>query len=330
MMRIARDVAETVGFSPSALTIGNFDGVHIGHQHLLCTTCDSAKRMGASPTVLTFDPHPSRIVAPERTPRLLTTIDERYAWMAAEGIEQVLVLPFTMEIARLTPEEFVRDILVNALRAKIVLVGENFRFGHKQSGDTGVLAALGKHFGFDVCLAESVTCRGQVVSSSAVRKFVDAGEAGMAWRFLGRPYSITGDVIHGRGVGSKQTVPTLNLKTSAEVLPRNGVYVTRTREIGGVFTTEPRKTERRQWHSISNIGYRPTFEGAEDSPQKLSIETFLLDPLVGDAPQSIVLEFLHRVRDERKFESPEALKAQIMRDVKQANSFFRLVGPKET
>jgi riboflavin kinase/FMN adenylyltransferase len=117
----------------------------------------------------------------------------------------------------------------------------------------------------------------------------------------------------------------VNLKTSAEVLPRNGVYVTRTREIGGVFATEPR-----QWNSISNIGYRPTFEAAEDSPQKLSIETFLLDPLVGDAPQSIVLEFLHRVRDERKFESPEALKAQIMRDVKQANSFFRLRGPKES
>lgn len=309
-MRIARDVAETVGFSPSALTIGNFDGVHIGHQHLLRKTCDFAKSKGASPTVLTFDPHPSRIVAPERTPRLLTTIDERCAWMEAEGIEQVLVLPFTVEIARLTPEEFVRGILVNALRAKIVLVGENFRFGHKQSGDTKVLIALGKRCGFEVCLAEAVTCRGQVVSSSAIRKFLDSGEAGMAWRFLGRPYSITGDVVHGRGVGSKQTVPTLNLKTSGEVLPRNGVYVTRTREIGS----------GRQWNSITNIGVRPTFAS---SVPELSIETFLLGPLFEDTPARIVVEFLHRVRDERKFESPEALKAQIMRDVKQANSFFR-------
>jgi riboflavin kinase / FMN adenylyltransferase len=319
-MRIARDVAETAGFSPSALTIGNFDGVHIGHQHLLRKTCDFAKSIGAAPTVLTFDPHPSRVVAPERTPRLLTTIDERCAWMAAEGIEQVLVLPFTLEIARLTPDEFVRDILVTALRAKVVLVGENFRFGHKQSGDTKVLNTLGQQDGFEVCLAEPVTCRGQVVSSSGIRKFLDSGEAGMAWRFLGRPYSITGEVIHGRGVGSRQTVPTLNLKTSAEVLPRNGVYVTRTREIGGV-TREPRR-----WNSISNIGIRPTFENAEDSPHKLSIETFLLDTLIGDAPQRIVLEFLHRVRDERKFESPEALKAQIFRDVRQANSFFRLAG----
>jgi riboflavin kinase/FMN adenylyltransferase len=311
-MRIARDVSETAGFSPSALTIGNFDGVHIGHQHLLRTTGDFAKSIGASPTVLTFDPHPSRVVAPERTPRLLTTIDERCAWMAEQGIEQVLVLPFTLEIARLTPEEFVRDILVNALRAKIVLVGENFRFGHKQSGDTKVLAALGAQYGFEVWLVEPVTCRGQVVSSSGVRKFIDAGEVGMAWRFLGRPYSIAGDVVHGRGVGSKQTVPTLNLGTSAELLPGNGVYVTRTREIGSA----------RRWNSISNIGVRPTFESSD--PQ-LSIETFLLDPLFGDAPQRIVVEFLHRVRDERKFESPEALKAQIMRDVKRANRFFRLV-----
>jgi riboflavin kinase/FMN adenylyltransferase len=153
LIRIARNVAETAGFSPSALTIGNFDGVHIGHRHLLRATCDSARSIGASPTVLTFNPHPSRIVAPERTPRLLTTIDERCARMAIEGIEQVLVLPFTLEIAGLTPEEFVRDILVNALRAKIVLVGENFRFGHKQSGDTEVLTALGQQCGFKVCLA---------------------------------------------------------------------------------------------------------------------------------------------------------------------------------
>lgn len=321
-MRIARNAVEAAGFGPSALTIGNFDGVHIGHRSLLRKVCETAERIGAHPAVLTFDPHPSRIVAPERTPRLLTTIDERCAWMAAEGIEQVLVLPFTIEVARLTPDEFVRDILVNALGAKIVLVGENFRFGHKQSGDTKVLKVLGQQYGFEVCLAESVTCRGQVVSSSAIRNFMDSGEAGMAWRFLGRPYSITGDVVHGRGVGSKQTVPTLNLKTSAEVLPRTGVYVTRTSEIGGV------KREPRQWKSISNVGYRPTFENAESSSPELSIETFLLDPSLGDgpgdAPPRIVLEFLHRVRDERKFESPEALKAQILRDVHRANTFFRL------
>jgi riboflavin kinase/FMN adenylyltransferase len=315
LIRIARNVAETEGFGPSALTIGNFDGVHVGHQHLFEQVRGAGTNLGErpsiQPTVLTFDPHPARVVAPDRAPRLLTTMEERCVFMEAEGIEQVLILPFTKEIARLTPEEFVRDIVVNALRATIVLVGENFRFGHKQSGDTKVLNTLGKQYGFEVCLADSVTCRRQVVSSSAIRKFIDEGEAGMAWRYFGRPYSISGEVVHGRGVGSKVTVPTLNLRTSAEVLPRNGVYVTRTREIGTA----------KRWNSITNIGYRPTFESPNP---ELSIETFLLDPLEGDAPQRIELEFLHRVRDERKFENPEALKTQIFRDVKQANSFFRL------
>ncbi len=296
----------------SVVTIGNFDGVHIGHRHLLREVVEAAGKAGAKPAVLTFDPHPARVVAPERAPRLLSTMEERRAWMAAAGIDEVVELPFTAEVARLSPEEFVRDILVAKLGAKVVLVGENFRFGHKQAGDMDGLIALGTKYGFEVRHAESVTCRGQVVSSSAIRKFIEAGDVGMAWRFLGRPYSITGDVVRGRGVGSKVTVPTINMKTAAEVLPAMGVYVTRTLEIG----------TGRRWNSITNIGYRPTFESA--APE-LSIETFLLDPLFGDAPSRIVLAFLHRVREERKFESPELLKGQIFRDVKRARSFLRLV-----
>lgn len=314
-MRIAKSVPEAIGFCPSAVTIGNFDGVHVGHRHLLQSVIDAGKRIGAKPTVLTFDPHPSKVVAPERTPPLLTSIDERCALLGSQGVEQILVLPFTLDIARLSPEEFVRQILVASLGAKIVVVGGNFRFGHKQSGDTKTLAALGLELGsaggFDVILENEFKCRGQIVSSSAIRKFIMAGEVGQAWRFLARPYSISGEVVHGRGVGSKVTVPTLNLKTSAEVLPRNGVYVTRTRD--------HRRPLKRQWKSISNIGVRPTFE---NEAHELSIETFLLDPLEGETPGEIELEFLHRVRDERKFDSPEALKAQIFRDVKQANSFF--------
>jgi riboflavin kinase/FMN adenylyltransferase len=301
----------TTKTTATAVTIGNFDGVHIGHRHLLREVVEAAAKVGATPAVLTFDPHPSKVVAPERTPRLLSTMEERRAWMAAAGIEDVTVLPFTKDVARLTPEEFVRDIVVGKLGAKVVLVGENFRFGHKQAGDMAALIALGKQYGFEVRHAESVTCRGQVVSSSAIRKFIETGDVGMAWRFLGRPYSFMGDVVRGRGVGSKKTVPTINIETTAEVLPATGVYVTRTLEIG----------TGRRWNSISNIGYRPTFESAKP---ELSIETFLLDPLFGDAPSRIVLAFLHRVRDEKKFENPEALKVQIFRDVKQAKSFFRL------
>jgi riboflavin kinase/FMN adenylyltransferase len=224
--------------------------------------------------------------------------------MSRYGIEQALVLPFTTEIARLAPEEFVGQVLLQTLGAKIVLVGENFRFGHKQSGDTKTLGRL-----IETRIVGAVKCRGRIVSSSSVRELIDSGDVSRACRFLNRHYALSGEVVHGHGIGTKQTVPTLNLDTRAEVLPRRGVYITR--------TVDP--DADRKWNSITNIGFRPTF-GGEDA---LSIETFLLQPLGGETPARIRVEFLRRVRDERKFESPEALKAQIMRDVGRANVFFR-------
>jgi len=308
--QIARSLAQASDFAPSALTIGNFDGVHIGHRRLIAHIREAAQVIDARPSVLTFDPHPARIVAPDRAPRLLTTVDERCTLLESAGIEQIFVLPFTREIAQLSPEEFVRDIVAAALKTKMVIVGENFRFGHKQAGDTRVLAQLGKQYGFETCIADVIECRGRVASSSAVRSFVTEGDVDNAWRFLARPYSIAGEVVRGHGIGSKQTVPTLNLKTSSEILPRVGVYVTRTRDL----------RNNRRWNSVSNIGYRPTFADAAD---ELSIETFLLEPLTGESPEQIEIQFLHRVRDERKFENPEALKAQIFRDVNRAQAFFR-------
>ena len=304
-MRVARSVQEAAGFGPSAVTIGNFDGIHIGHQHLFREVAAAARTHGAKPTVLTFDPHPACVVAPERAPRLLTTPEERIALMSQYGIEQVLLLPFTPQIAKLSPEEFVAEIVVKALGAKMVVVGENFRFGHRQAGDTRVLAELGQRYGYETAIAGAVKCRGQVVSSSAVRALIDAGNVALACRLLNRPYALEGEVVRGHGVGAKQTVPTLNIKTSAQVLPARGVYITRTSG---------------NWNSVTNIGFRPTFGGDDE----LSIETFLLDAFAGDAPRQIRVEFLKRLRDERKFESPEALKAQILRDVARAKSYFRL------
>ncbi len=305
-MRVARSLAEAADFAPSAVTIGNFDGVHAGHQHLFEETAKLARQRGLRATVLTFEPHPACVVAPERAPRLLTTPEQRVALIENYGIEQVLILPFTREIAAMSPEEFVERIIVGALGAKLVLVGENFRFGRKQSGDAALLAELGKSEGFDTRAAGDVRCRGRVISSSEVRRLIDEGNVSLAWRFLNRPYSISGEIVPGHGVGARHTVPTLNLRTTAQVLPRRGVYITRTSNGG-------------RWNSITNIGYRPTFGGDSE----LSIETFLLDPLTGAAPEHIHLEFLRRVRDERKFDSPEALKAQILRDVAQAQRFFR-------
>ncbi|HLH38587.1 MAG TPA: bifunctional riboflavin kinase/FAD synthetase [Bryobacteraceae bacterium] len=310
-MRIARRIEEAAGFAPSVVTIGNFDGVHLGHQHLFEEVVRAASEARANPTVLTFDPHPARVVAPDRAPRLLTPIEERCRLMDQYGIAQVLILPFDETLARLSPDDFVREILVRTLGTKIVLVGDNFRFGHKQSGDTHLLAQLGERYGFETRIVSAVRLRNRVVSSSEVRKLVEAGQVSIACRLLKRPYALLGEVVRGHGIGAKQVVPTLNLRVSGEVLPKRGVYITRTRDLDC----------SRAWRSITNIGYRPTFGGDSE----LSVETFLLEPLEGLPPGRIRVEFLHRVRDEKKFESPEALKSQVLRDVNRAQSYFRRI-----
>jgi riboflavin kinase/FMN adenylyltransferase len=311
-VKIYRSLSEVPkDFGPSALTIGNFDGVHYGHRRILRRVVALARERGWHASVLTFDPHPTRIVAPARTPALLNSPFERVLQMEEEGIAQALILPFTSELALLSPEEFAQRLLVNTLGARAVLVGSNFRFGHKQTGNVAVLAELGARLGFETEIVGEVHCRGQMVSSSVVRELIRAGNVSLAARFLTHPYSVQGDVVSGRGVGSKQTVPTLNLATAAEVIPAGGVYITRTQDTSG----------GRQWQSITNIGYRPTFG---DSPE-LSIETFLLEPLDGPAPAHIRLEFLRRVREERKFETPAALRAQILHDVARAQTYFRRI-----
>jgi riboflavin kinase / FMN adenylyltransferase len=307
-MRVARSLEEAAAFEPVAVTIGNFDGVHAGHQKLLAEVVRIARERNLEPAVLTFDPHPASIVAPQRAAHLLSTPAERCALMAQAGIEYVLVLGFTRVMANWTPLQFVERVLVKALRARVVIVGDNFRFGHDQAGDTKVLTELGARFGFETRVMSPVQLRGRTVSSSEIRRAIEAGNVALGARLLARPYAVSGEVVAGQGIGARQTVPTLNLRTTAQVLPATGVYITRT------FDDEA----ARSWNSITNVGFRPTFDGTE-----LTIETFLLDPFAPPAPENIRVEFLHRVREERKFASPEILKAQILRDVARAQAYFR-------
>jgi riboflavin kinase/FMN adenylyltransferase len=200
-------------------------------------------------------------------------------------------------------------VLVDALKVRAVLVGDNFHFGAKQAGDTFMLQKLGERYGFWVETVSPVSFRGGLVSSSRIRTRVEAGDVATAGRLLGRCFTLSGRVVPGHGVGSKQTVPTLNLSTTAEVLPGRGVYVTRCID----------EDRGRSWEAVTNVGYRPTFGGDDE----LSIETFLLSPFEGPDPAQIRLEFLKRLRDERKFGSPDALKRQIMRDASQALSYHR-------
>jgi len=309
-MRLYRRLDEVpADFGPCALTIGNFDGVHFGHRRILKQVVALAAERGWKPAVLTFDPHPTQVVAPDRTPVLITTPAHRAELMAEEGIAEILILPFTAELARLSPEEFVKQLLVDRLGVRAVLVGENFRFGYRQSGNVRLLAELGRRLGFETLIVPAVKWRGLMVSSSGIRTLLKSGRVSLAARMLEHPYALDGAVVEGRGVGAKQTVPTLNLAPDGGLIPATGVYVTRAYDLA----------DERQWNAITNIGYRPTF-GASD---ELSIETFLLDPLTGSTPERLRVEFLWRVRDERKFASPAALKEQILRDVNAAQRYFR-------
>jgi riboflavin kinase/FMN adenylyltransferase len=282
-------------FGPSLVTIGNFDGVHCGHREIMRRVVRIARERGLTPTVMTFDPHPAQVLAPERAPKLIMTLGQRLRRMEAEGIEAVLVLPFSLAFARLSPREFAAQILAGALKARGVMVGEDFRFGYRQTGNIQTL----KDLGFEVLPVATIAGRGGRISSTAIRKLLAAGEVSRACRLLCEPFALEGEIVRGQGIGSKQTVPTLNLEPRNEVLPKNGVYVTRTRD----------QESGRIWESITNIGYRPTFDG-----QGLTVETFLLEPLTGESPKSIEVQFLKFVREERKFETPEALRFQILRD----------------
>lgn len=294
-------------FGPCALTIGNFDGVHAAHRAIMSRAAAIARERGWRAAALTFDPHPAAVVAPDKTPRLLTSIERRCELMRQAGLDEVLVLPFTAELARLSPEQFIQEIVTERLGARAVLVGHNFRFGRGASGDTATLHELGQRYGFEVEICPAVRCRGHVVGSTQIRKLLARGDVTNAWRMLEHPFALEGTVEPGQGVGKKQTVPTLNLSEQTGLVPSGGVYVTRT------FDPD----DGRQWRSVTNVGFRPTFGG-----ERLTIETFLISPFDGRTPARIRVEFLYRLREERKFETAEALKAQIYRDVQRAERFL--------
>lgn len=308
-MKIFHSAAEVpADFGPSVVTIGNFDGVHNGHREIMRRVAEIGRERGLTPTVLTFDPHPARVLAPDRAPKLIMTIPQRLRALESEGIEAALVFPFSLEFAKLNPEEFAVQILAGVLKARCVLVGEDFRFGFRQAGNIETLRSLGQIHGFDLEPIPAITGGGERISSTRIRALVVNGQVSKAFRLMGSPFALEGRVVSGQGIGSKKTVPTLNLAPGNELLPKTGVYATRTRD----------RSRGAEWRSITNVGYRPTFDG-----QGLTVETFLLDPPPPEAPQQIEVAFLAFVRGERKFDSPEALKAQILRDAAAVQRFHR-------
>jgi len=309
-MKILRSLSEIpANFGPVVATIGNFDGVHLGHRWVIDQVNARARALGLHSLAITFDPHPARVLRPEAPHWLITPLAQKLDLLATTGIDATLVLPFTTELSQFSAEAFARDILRDGCHVAEVHEGETFRFGYQAAADLHSLESLGRELAFRVHGYSPHFLRGAPVSSSRIRTLISAGEVSRARALLGRPFAIRSTPAAGRGYGTRYTVPTINLAPYPELLPGNGVYVTTLKIADELF------------QAVTNVGNRPTF-GADS----FTVESHILDfhPVALTAATPLELTFLHRLRDEIRFSSPEALLNQIKRDVHQAQRFFAL------
>lgn len=297
---------------PTVLTLGVFDGLHLGHQAIMRKVVERAKAIDAVATAITFDPHPRAVLHPDSAPPLLQTLDQRLANLEVLGIEQTIVIPFTREFAGQPAENFLADIVHERLQAKEVYLGKGFEFGKDRGGNIDLLRTMSEKLGFIADEVDEVQLRGMRISSSKIRKLLAEGYVNLARRMLDRPYGVEGVIIRGNRRGHTIGFPTANLKPQNRVIPKFGVYATATLIDGS-------------WRkSITNIGVRPTFESDADP----SIETYVFD-FEGDLYGNVLrVRFLHRIRDERKFNGIDELKAQIEKDSNRARNYFHHQGVK--
>jgi riboflavin kinase / FMN adenylyltransferase len=313
-MNIYRQLVEVPApTTPVVATIGNFDGVHLGHQGVIAEVIDRARFLSAQSLAITFDPHPGRILRPQHPQPLITPLARKLELLAETGIDAALVLPFTEALRHLNARAFASEILADGIHATEIHEGENFRFGYQAEAGIDGLESLGRELGFRVVVYAPRIVRGAAVSSSRIRALIEAGNVSHARALLGRPFSIDSTPATGRGYGTRYAVPTINLAAYSELLPANGVYIT-TLRIGIGASAET-------FEAVTNVGNRPTF-GADS----FAIESHLLNfhPVDLDVSTPLRLTFLRRLRAERKFPSTEALRDQIGHDVKQANRYFTL------
>lgn len=291
----------------SAITIGNFDGVHLGHQAMLARLRARAASVGGAPTVLTFEPHPREVFTPDSAPTRLTSLREKLEILRDLGVAHVHVCRFARAFAALTAQEFVRRILVDGLRARYVLVGDDFRFGARRAGDFTLLRQLGEQHGFEAEALHTVEAAGQRASSTAVREALAAGDMAMAAQLLGRPYSISGRVVGGDQLGRRIGYPTANIQLKHNRPPVKGIFAVRVQGL-----------DRPDWPGVASLGTRPTVH-ANGKPT-LEVHLFDFDRSIYRA--HLRVDFLHKLRDEAKFPSMQALIAQIDRDAAQARELL--------
>src|SRR6202166_1695726 len=289
----------------TAVSVGTFDGLHVGHQKILQSVRERARACGHRAAVITFDPHPMCVLWPDRAPLMIQTLSQRLAGFAQMGLDAALVLRFDRALSLVSPEEFIDWILVEGMRAGAILVGANFRFGHRGAGDVRLLGVFGERDGFDVEIVSPVEVGGQIVSSTAIRGAVASGDVAAAIPLLGRAFSLTGEIRAGAGRGRTILFPTLNMAPEQELLPKLGVYATES-VVGGKL-----------YSSVTNVGTRPTFNGAG-----VTVESHLFGFSEDVAGGAMEVRFHSRIRDERKFPGAHELRAQIARDIEAARKFF--------
>ncbi|MGB3551948.1 MAG: bifunctional riboflavin kinase/FAD synthetase [Candidatus Binatus sp.] len=297
-MEIIRDLAALARHSYPVTAIGNFDGVHLGHRAILKAAIDHARAAGGTAFALTFDPLPAKVLAPARAPRLILTPDDKLEMLRLSGTDGVIVLDFTRELSRLSPRDFVRDYLRAKIGVREVVVGHSVSFGHNRAGNAAMMVELGREFGFDTEVVGPIKIDGLEVSSTKVREAIAAGDLRGAARLLGRYHFLRGPVVRGRERGRTIGFPTANLASETECIPPDGVYATRVILDDGAYP------------AITNIGMRPTFSETERS-----IEAHIFDFTRDLYGTRIKLELVERIRAERKFDSADALKAQIALDL---------------
>jgi riboflavin kinase/FMN adenylyltransferase len=301
-------IRELGGFRPHpspVVALGNFDGLHMGHQTILNTAIERARRERGTAFALTFDPVPAKVLAPDRAPRLILASEDKLELLRKSGIDSVLVINFTRELSQLTPREFVRTFLVERIAVRAVVVGHSVSFGHNRAGNATVMAELGRELGFDVMVVGPVTVAGMEVSSTKVREVIADGDLRTAANLMGRAHFLSGPVVHGRERGRKIGFPTANIQSRTECLPPDGVYATRL-----ILDDDPHP-------SITNIGMRPTFAEPE---RTIEAHIFDFDRDIYD--REVRLELIERIRPERKFDSGAALATQIAADLKRARAIL--------
>jgi riboflavin kinase/FMN adenylyltransferase len=299
---------------PTVLTLGVFDGLHLGHQLIMKTVVERARTIGAIPTAITFEPHPRAVLHPDSAPPLLQTFDQKIEALGVLGIEQTIIIHFDKAFSQVRAEDFLRHVVANRLQAKEVYLGRGFFFGHNREGNIELLQRVSSALGFLAGEVPEVRLRGRRIGSTRIRELLADGRVNLARRMLGRPYGVEGPVVHGAERGATLSFPTANIHPHNRVIPRRGVYVTATLIDG-------------QWRrSVTNIGTRPTF----DDGRGASVETHIMN-WTGDLYDDVVrVRFLHRLRDEKKFASIDELKKKIESDVTRAQGFFERAGVKRS